>query len=104
MNTTVPLTSHVGSLPPKSWSMVTWASLAAFSVILSYLITFVLGLASLLFGLSLLLGMLKGGLSLIGVLLAVFTLMIGGTVFWSLLPRKIPVRDQRGRNLSWAMR
>jgi Zn-dependent protease with chaperone function len=70
--------------------MVTWASLAALSVILSYLITFVLGLASLLFGLQLLLGMLKGGLSPIAVLLAAFTLMMGGTVFWSLLPRKIP--------------
>jgi len=90
LSTTVPLTKQVGSLPPKSWSMVTWASLAALSVVLSYLITFVLGLASVLFGLLLLLGMLKGSLSLIGVLLAVFTLVIGGTVFWSLLPRKIP--------------
>jgi heat shock protein HtpX len=90
LSTTVPLSGRVGSLPPKSWSMVTWATLAAFSVILTYLITFALGLAGLFFALLLLLGMLKGGLSLIGVLLAVFTLTMGGTVLWSLLPRKIP--------------
>jgi Zn-dependent protease with chaperone function len=70
--------------------MVTWASIAVLSVILSYLITFLLGLVSFLFGLGLLLGMLNAGPSLFALILAVFTLMMGGTVLWSLLPRKIP--------------
>ena len=34
--------------------------------------------------------MLKGSPSIVGVLLAVFALMMGGTIFWSLVPRKIP--------------
>jgi Zn-dependent protease with chaperone function len=49
------------------------------------------GLVSSLFGLLLLLlEMLKTGLSFFGVIVAAFTFVMGGTVFWSLLPRKIP--------------
>ncbi len=70
--------------------MVLWALLAALSVTISYLITFLLGAVGLLFGLLLLLVMLKAGLSFLGVILAVFTLVMGGTVLWSLLPGKIP--------------
>jgi Zn-dependent protease with chaperone function len=77
-----------GCQPPKSWSMVAWTSIAALSVFSSYLITFLLGMVGLLFGLLLLLAMLKS-VSFVGVILAVFTLMIGGTALWSLVPRKI---------------
>jgi len=80
----------VGARPPKSWSMVSWTSIAVLSVILSYLITFLLGLVSFLIGLLLLLGILTAGLSFFTVILAAFTLMMGGTVLWSLLPRRIP--------------
>jgi heat shock protein HtpX len=76
-----------GSHPPKSWSMVAWASVAALSVFVSYLITFLLGIVSFLFGLLLLVAMIKS-VSVVGVILAVFTLMMGGTALWSLLPRK----------------
>src|SRR5215472_13708724 len=78
------------NIPSKSWSMVSWVSLAALSVVLSYLVTFLLGLAGILFGLMLLLGMLNAGLSFLGVILAAFGLMMGGTVLWSLVPPKIP--------------
>ena len=70
--------------------MVIWTCIAALSVTVSYLITFLLGMVSFLFGLLLLLGMLKQGPSLVSVMLAVFTIVIGGTVLWSLLPRKVP--------------
>jgi Zn-dependent protease with chaperone function len=70
--------------------MVTWASVAALSVILSYLITLLLGLVSLGFGVVLLVAMLQAGPSLFAVILAAFALVVGGTVLWSLLPRKIP--------------
>ena len=84
--TSVPLTAR----PPKSWSVTAWASVAALSVILSYLMTFLLGLAGVLFAVMMLFGMLKAGVSFVGAILAIFAAMMGGTVFWSLLPRKIP--------------
>ena len=92
----VPLTSSsipannpaIGRRPPKSWSTAAWAVVAAFSVVLSYVMTIFLGLACLLFGWMLLLAMLRSGLSFFGVVLDVFTLMVGGTVFWSLIPRR----------------
>ena len=87
MSTTFP-PNPGGSRPPKSWPMVAWASVAALSVIVSYLITLILGMTGFLFGLLLLIAMLKA-LSFFGVILAVFTLMIGGTALWSLVPRKI---------------
>ena len=79
----------VAALPPKSWSMVAWASVAVFLVALTYLLTFVLGLICFLFGLLTLLAMLKA-LSPLGVLLGLFTFILGATVLWSLLPRRIP--------------
>ena len=91
MSTAIPVTGiPVVTRPPRSWSMVTWTSVAALSVVVSYLITFLLGLAATLFGLLLLLGMLRAGLSIFGVIMTAFTLLMGGTVLWSLLPRKLP--------------
>jgi Zn-dependent protease with chaperone function len=91
LNTAIPVTSIPADAQlRKSWSMVAWTAIAAVSVILSYLITFILSLVSLLFGLLLLLEMLKTGLSFFGAIVAAFTFVMGGTVFWSLLPRKIP--------------
>ncbi len=69
--------------------MVAWTSIAALSVFVSYLITFLLGIVGFLFGLLMLISMLKSGLSLFGVILAVFALIMGGTTLWSLLPRKL---------------
>ena len=80
----------VGSPPSKSWSMVAWTSTAVLSVFVSYLMTFVLGAVGVLFGLMVLLAMVNSGPSFLGLILAVFTLVMGGTVLWSLLPRKIP--------------
>ncbi len=91
MSTTGSLNSiAIGNRPAKSWSMVVWTSLAVLSVFVSYLITFLLGMAGILLGLLASFAMLKEGLSFGGVILAGFALGIGGTVLWSLLPPKIP--------------
>jgi Zn-dependent protease with chaperone function len=73
--------------------MVTWTSIAALSVIVSYLITCLLGVASFLVGLLLLFQTLKT-LSFFGVIAAAFTLTMGGTVLWSLLPGKARLEVQ----------
>ncbi len=93
MNTIAPAAGiPVGIRPPKSWSVVAWAGVATLSVLISYLITALLGLASLLFGLLLLFSILTDHISVLGVILCVFTLVVGGTLLWALVPRKIPLQ------------
>src|SRR5262249_37283415 len=78
----------VGSPPAKSWSMVAWTSTALLSVFVSYLMTFLLGAGGVAFGFMMLAAMATSGPSFSGLILAVFTLVMGGTVLWSLIPRK----------------
>jgi Zn-dependent protease with chaperone function len=65
-----------------------WAAVAAISVVLTYLITLALGLAFTGFGCLLAIATISR-LSLIGILLAAFLLIVGVTVLWSLVPRKL---------------
>ena len=77
-------------LPPKSWSIVDWAAVAASSVILTYLITLTLGLFFIATGCLLALSMLTHRLSFGGILIDAFAWVVGVTVLWSLVPRKEP--------------
>lgn len=78
--------ARLGSLPPKSWTIVAWAAVAAASVILTYLITLALGLALTGFGFLVALATISR-VSFVGILLAAFALIVGVTVLWSLVPR-----------------
>jgi heat shock protein HtpX len=80
--------ARLGSVPPKSWTIVAWAAVAATSVILTYLITLALGLALTGFGFLVALATISR-ISFIGILLAAFALIVGVTVLWSLVPRKV---------------
>ncbi len=76
-----------GALPPKNWSIVAWAAVAASSVLLSYLMTLALGLVFTGFGILLTLAVAQR-VSILGVLMVAFLFMVGLTVLWSLIPRK----------------
>ncbi len=80
-----------GSLPPKSWTTVAWAAVAAMSVVLTYLIALTLGLALTGFGCLLAIATISR-FSFVGILLAAFALIVGVTVLWSLVPRKIAMK------------
>jgi heat shock protein HtpX len=87
-----PVTSvRFGNLPPKSWTITAWAAVAAMSVVFTYLITLALGLAFTGFGCLLAIATIPR-LSLIGILLAAFALVVGLTVLWSLVPRKLAMK------------
>jgi Zn-dependent protease with chaperone function len=75
-------------LPPKSWSIFAWAAVAASSVVITYLLTLSLGLFFTAFGVMLTVSMLSRDISFGGILLVAFALTVGGTVLWSLIPRK----------------
>ncbi len=87
--------SSIGALPPRKWSIALWADVAAFSVVFSYALTFVLGLFFVGLGALLTLGMLSQGLSFFGVMLDCFSFIVGFTILWSLVPRK-DVFDPQG--------
>jgi mannose/fructose/N-acetylgalactosamine-specific phosphotransferase system component IID len=83
-----PTGGRLGSMPPKSWTIVACAAVAATSVIMTYLITLALGLALTGFGFLVALATISR-VSFVGILLAAFALIVGVTVLWSLVPRKV---------------
>lgn len=76
-----------GNLPPKSWTIAAWATLAALAVVVTYLGALVLGVAFTGFGSIVAFTMLKR-LSIGGFVLGLFLLLVGLTVLWSLVSRK----------------
>ena len=74
------------SLPSKKWSIAAWASAAAVSVILSYLLMLAIALACI--GLPILWLLAGSGMAYSVFLLSVFGLVMGGTILWSLIPRR----------------
>lgn len=78
-----------GTLPSRSWSTATWVIVAAGSVIFTYALTFTLGFAFLAFGCLQAVAMIShDNYSVLGFLLIAFILAVGGTIIWSLVPRK----------------
>ena len=71
--------------PSKKWSIAAWAAAAASAVVLSYVVSLCLALACLALPLLLINGII-GGFG--GLLLAVFGIVVGITILWSLLPRR----------------
>jgi len=79
----------VGALPPRSWSAATWALVAACSVIFTYALTGALGFIFLAFGCLEAVAMVShDNYSVLGFLLLAFVFVVGGTIIWSLVPRK----------------
>jgi Zn-dependent protease with chaperone function len=67
--------------------MVAWTAVAAASVVITYLVTLTLGLSFMGFGLLMGAAVFQH-FSFLFVLLAAFSLMVGMTVIWSMVPRK----------------
>ena len=71
--------------PSKKWSIAAWGLVAAFAVVLSYVVSLCLALACLALPL-LLFNSSIGGFG--ALLLAVFGVVVGITIIWSLIPRR----------------
>jgi heat shock protein HtpX len=71
--------------PSKKWSIAAWGLVAAFAVVLSYVVSLCLALACLALPL-LLFNSTIGGFG--ALLLAVFGVVVGITILWSLIPRR----------------
>ena len=80
-----PLAAVMKPRPSKKWSIALWAVVAAGAVALSYIITVCLALVCL----ALPVLWIAGGASGIGgLLLALFGVIVGITILWSLVPRR----------------
>ncbi len=86
--------ARFGSLPHKSWTIAAWATVAAFSVVFTYVFTLALGLVLAGFGLLVTVASLTQ-LSFLGILLGAAALLLGVTVLWSMIPRRLKGRVER---------